>query len=434
VILIVSQDSEVCTAVKTALEATGNRVLALSSPSEALEKVGENEPELILSELDFADMTGLAFRQEYFNRFPDRRTLICFLADHSGLDKAVASIEDVADDFVVKPIDPTTLASRVRMLLKRNTQGIRARFRGDIKQMPLMEVLGFCERHKLTGRVKFETPKGAVDVSFNAGEIELDDPDKLDNLADISTGTFIIESLPVGFNEIEQARHMTSMPPRVPQPPQPPQVPQVDVPIGRLSAVRVGGREFKLQTEYEPPPSCKVISIVILDGNVVRQQSADPPAGANVDQLWAFLDDQHLRIEQMVREKIGGFFHEQSTRQMKAIEPAPASKPSPQPGPAAAPDKTTLVIQEPARGRRRSSPRNRMLEDSDPPLQAAAVSSGPPPADDKDSLFDMGLRKWREKDLASALVLLEAAHNVDPTDHALVACVRAVRRKLKRGA
>ncbi|MBI5538280.1 MAG: DUF4388 domain-containing protein [Deltaproteobacteria bacterium] len=456
-ILIVSNKDDVQQLAKAALEGIGLRVVGHASADEALQVAEDDEPELVLADLGYYGPGSSDLRTAYVNRFPERQTLFAIIAEPTDMAAVAAALETGVDDFLTAPLDAAVLTTRVRLLLQRNRMGIRARFRGDLAQLPLVQVIQFCERNALTGNVKFDTPKGRVQVRFAAGQIAIDGGDPTDKLAELmalDSGTFVIESSPMAFQEIENAR-MLSMPPH----------PRIEVPIGRLSGVRVGTRQFRIQTEYDPQPPGRIVSIVILGERVVKKQESTTPASISMDQLWVLVDEQHFSIEQSVRDTIDGFFKnrpepwpevstgqlQQAPRVQEPVRETAIRLPArPQPGSShpemievRVPRKIDLEPEStralPAPPPVPTTPRAKGDSERSWPVRedslATTISSNPPDSgpslgDDKEELFDMGLRKWRLRDFDGALVLLEAARALDPSDRAVQACVRAVRRKL----
>jgi DNA-binding response OmpR family regulator len=560
-ILLVDDDPAALRSVRRILESAGMRVEAFSDPEQALDHSAGEEPELILYNLHLPAMSGVDFRAAYLGRFPMRRTPLAFLSDLSGSTDMANALEAGADDYFVKPLEPELFVARVRVLLRRRREGLSARFRGDLSRFSLVQVLQYCEKHKISGPVRFETAKGTVSVMFDAGEMLVDqDDDLLAEVMSLEEGSFIIESLPAGFGEIadaykaslpppqrgpaddleppssssgpapaeaaeaddedhtdhtdhtdhaeqaEQAEHADAgddadeaaaadalaaaargsaeptapalpplpvlpgpvpssartpaaplpplpmqpgpppgsartpaapLPPlpvqpgpppgsaRTPAAPLPPLPAQpapapapiraperpallepepmpasaelrggalrraplvipymppprtllsagpLQAPMGRLSGVEHGDRMFQLQTEYEAPPVDEIVTIVIVNGRVVKKHSTPRPVGADGDALRSLLEEQHTEVEHLVRSKL-----------LAAAQDA----------------------QEEAMGY------------------------------DAQTLFDRGLQKWREGDLVGALRLLERAQRLNPDDRALGACVESVRRRAAKAS
>ena len=453
-ILVVDDDAAVLKATKRLLEADGHRTESHASAAEALAALTDEEPALIISDILMPEMDGFEFRAAYLERFPERQTPFVFLSGLTDAPHIVRGLDYGADEYFTKPIEPEVFKAKVRALLRRSQRGVGARFSGDMKHLSLVQVLQFCEQRSLTGRAEFSTPQGPISVKFKSGEMELGDDDESANqlaeLMDLEKGQFVIESRPVGFEEIEEARRFRVLP----------KAPPPAIPMGRLSGVRVGSRTFQLQTEYEPPPVDQVVTVVILDGQVLQKRATKPTAGLDGADLRAMMAEQHGEVEQELQAKLEAFLHEPSESPPPSSEEddsaskqsaAPVAEPSESSPPSTEEDDSVSKqsevpaaeseVPEAALGKpaipppppfpAREPPGAQLVADqlgSQIPMLSELSSS---PAVEKERLFDLGLRKWRENDLQGALVALELAHAASPGDRELKATLNLVRRKLK---
>jgi len=394
VILVVTHDPVVLRAATEALASIESSVSACADPLEALEYVAAHEPELIVTDATLPTLSGTVFREQYTQRFPERHTLFTFLVQPEQMQQLAQEIDVWGDDFVVKPLDAATLRARVRLTIRRSRVGFRARFRGDIKALPIMRVIQFCEKGALTGRVRFETNEGRVQIGFRAGEMVDDDgeaTEKLTELLRLEEGTFVIESNPVLFEEIEDARTTSLPPPK----------PARQIPIARTSALRFGKRELSLRTEYEPAPINKVVSVVSLDAQVIRRHDSEVPRESTGQEAWQIVNERHEKMEEEVRGTVDQFFGTEALigteGNVRLLPPDELARPKTATSPA-------------AKGRK---------------------GFGARALEDKDALFDQAIRKWREDDLEGALSLMEGAEALDPDDRSLQVCLRVLRRRLQ---
>jgi len=123
-ILIVDDEEDILDLVDLSLTADGFDVITARSGPEALEKVREEMPDLILLDISMPDMDGY----EVMRRLKgDRRTssipIIMLTAASDKRDK-VRSFSAGADDYVVKPFDADELTARIEAVLSR-TRTIR---------------------------------------------------------------------------------------------------------------------------------------------------------------------------------------------------------------------------------------------------------------------------------------------------------------------
>jgi DNA-binding response OmpR family regulator len=396
-ILVISQDDQERSCLLRAVQDAGSRALGCEGLAGALEVARAEEPEVVVCATAAGDNSAAKLAEAYREALPEHRSLVLLVADAEQLPQALA---EQADDFLLRPIAPQAAAARIRILRRRSRTGIRARFRGDIRAMPLVEVLRFCERSALTGQVRFDTTAGMVVVRFRAGQIETETGDPSDQLAELmslDSGTFIIESEPTEFREIETARR-TSLPPRR----------AAALPIGRQSAVRVGTRQFHIHTDYQPPPASCLVTVAAVGDQVVKRQETPVSVGP-MQELWARLDMQHFAMEQAVRGTIDRFFRAEDDM-----------------FPGAGAGQVTRP-----HGLEGGVERQTATQHPESAFAGPADSEAHREAD-RGELLDLALRKWRGRDLDAALVLLEAAGALEPGDRAVQACLRAVRRSLRR--
>jgi len=78
-----------------------------------------NLPDLIISDLNTPNMTGLELIQQlkvsdFFRTLP-----IMILSGEESSDKRIKCLDAGADDFVVKPFNPAELEARIKMVLRR---------------------------------------------------------------------------------------------------------------------------------------------------------------------------------------------------------------------------------------------------------------------------------------------------------------------------
>jgi len=309
VILIVDDEPVFRTLVTEALRREGHELIVCSAAAEALERLEEYDPDLIISDIVMPGMDGFAFKEEYSKRFPERTTPFVFLSSQSAPEQIVKGLDSDVDDYLTKPIVPEVLRAKVRSLLSRSARHTPKTFTGDLALFPFIKIIRFCEQHGLTGEIDFETADWKITVPFKAGEISIDDLDDgdlaLERLYDLENGRFTIRTGPVDFSSLENVEVGTDSC-TTPSPPSP------GLPMGRLSGIKAGKRLFQIQTELTTHPELRVITVVILDGNTVLKRATTPPENADRNQLETLIEDQHRGIETEVRTKIESLGQEKS--------------------------------------------------------------------------------------------------------------------------
>jgi DNA-binding response OmpR family regulator len=123
VILVVDDDRSVVRLMKLYLTNSGYYVEVAQRTREALTKLADSKPDLIILDLAVSGTDGfeLCERIRQSSDVP-----IIILSARSGDADRIASLELGADDFVAKPFNPRELVARVRAVLRRTLAPARS--------------------------------------------------------------------------------------------------------------------------------------------------------------------------------------------------------------------------------------------------------------------------------------------------------------------
>jgi two-component system KDP operon response regulator KdpE len=115
-ILVVDDESRMIRFVRLNLELEGFQVAEASNGLEALEKVRDDLPDLVVLDVMMPEMDGF----ETLERLREISTVPVIMLTVKG-DEAdrIRGLELGADDYVTKPFSPRELASRIRAVLRR---------------------------------------------------------------------------------------------------------------------------------------------------------------------------------------------------------------------------------------------------------------------------------------------------------------------------
>jgi len=119
-ILIIDSDKEVRTTVGKALEAEGYKVFTSGNSKDAILLAKKEVPHLVITELVMPQMDGIEVCLELKQISQLSKTLIVFLTPRSEDYSQVAAFNAGADDYILKPVKPRVLVSRLKALLKRH--------------------------------------------------------------------------------------------------------------------------------------------------------------------------------------------------------------------------------------------------------------------------------------------------------------------------
>lgn len=118
-ILIVDDEKDVLNFLSYNLKKEGFSVYTSNNGRKAIQVAKEIKPHLILLDVMMPDMDGMETCEE-IRKIPELTyTVIAFLTARGEDYSQVAGFEAGADDYIVKPVKPKVLVSRIKALLKR---------------------------------------------------------------------------------------------------------------------------------------------------------------------------------------------------------------------------------------------------------------------------------------------------------------------------
>ncbi len=118
-ILVVDDEHPIANILKFNLEKEGYEVVVANDGNEAIEKVEEKEPDLILLDIMLPEKDGIEVCRIIRKKF--MMPIIMLTAKDSEIDK-VLGLEMGADDYVTKPFSTRELLARVKANLRRHQQ------------------------------------------------------------------------------------------------------------------------------------------------------------------------------------------------------------------------------------------------------------------------------------------------------------------------
>ncbi|MCE5180443.1 MAG: diguanylate cyclase [Betaproteobacteria bacterium] len=113
-ILVVDDDKAVSLYLKKILTDGGHTVTTASNGREAMGKVLESNPQIIISDWVMPEIDGLALCKFVRSTAEGRKIYFLILTSLENEDSLVEAFEAGADDYVVKPLNPKVLVARLR--------------------------------------------------------------------------------------------------------------------------------------------------------------------------------------------------------------------------------------------------------------------------------------------------------------------------------
>jgi two-component system, OmpR family, phosphate regulon response regulator PhoB len=118
-VLIVEDDAAFMTMLRYNLERHGFRIEEAVDGKEALDRVAELSPNLVLLDWGLPLMSGLEVCRQIRRRPAIRTVPVIMLTARTDNQDAVRGLDAGADDYIVKPFDVAMLIARMRSLLRR---------------------------------------------------------------------------------------------------------------------------------------------------------------------------------------------------------------------------------------------------------------------------------------------------------------------------
>ena len=116
-IVVVDDDPTVADVVGRYLIRDGHTVECVHDGAEALRRIAEDRPDLVVLDLMLPGIDGLEVCRRLRERWPIPVVMLTALGDETD---RLAGFEIGADDYVTKPFSPRELAMRVRSVLRRS--------------------------------------------------------------------------------------------------------------------------------------------------------------------------------------------------------------------------------------------------------------------------------------------------------------------------
>ncbi len=115
-ILVVDDERQILRMLRTALQSSGYEVATAGNGLEALERMKEQPPDLVITDLAMPEMNGVELTHA-IRRAGDTPVIVLSVRDGEAM--KVRALDEGADDYVTKPFNMPELLARVRAHLRR---------------------------------------------------------------------------------------------------------------------------------------------------------------------------------------------------------------------------------------------------------------------------------------------------------------------------
>ena len=122
-VLIVDDESAIREMIRFALRKSGMKVKGAASAQDALVKINDKLPDIILLDWMMPNMSGLKLIRRLRKESLTRNIPIIMLTAKVTEDDKVTGLNAGADDYIVKPFSPRELIARIYAVLRRSDPG-----------------------------------------------------------------------------------------------------------------------------------------------------------------------------------------------------------------------------------------------------------------------------------------------------------------------
>jgi DNA-binding NtrC family response regulator len=197
-VMIVEDDAGLRDTLAQYLARLGYEVTTACDGGDAVERLDDAPPDLILTDISMPDMDGLALLEQVKARYPE--TVVIMMTAFSSIDSAVEAMRRGAEDYLSKPLQLSDLQVRIERALERRAMRskldrletqVRERYRFDqiIGRSPAMQrVFQIIERVAPTNTTVLISGRTGTGKELVARAIHFNSPRASKPFVDINCG------------------------------------------------------------------------------------------------------------------------------------------------------------------------------------------------------------------------------------------------------
>jgi diguanylate cyclase (GGDEF)-like protein len=121
-VLVVEDELSARRGYSLLLAAEGYEVVCVENAEEGLERLGREDFDLVLSDVNLPGMDGYGFTKQLRDRDATRDLPVILVSAIGGTPRKVTGLDAGADDFLEKPVHPEELLARIRAHLRRSVR------------------------------------------------------------------------------------------------------------------------------------------------------------------------------------------------------------------------------------------------------------------------------------------------------------------------
>ncbi|MBV70095.1 MAG: hypothetical protein CMH52_02010 [Myxococcales bacterium] len=160
-LLLVDSDTQHSRVMEVSLRKSGYQVIMARDGADALSKIDNANPDLIISDTRMPNLSGIELCQRLKSNQHASIPFIFLTADNS-IETKVKGLEAGADDYLIRPIYTRELAARVALILERRTQeqlkspSEQQHYFGDLEKMGVVDLLQAMEMGRKSGTLQIK--------------------------------------------------------------------------------------------------------------------------------------------------------------------------------------------------------------------------------------------------------------------------------------
>jgi DNA-binding response OmpR family regulator len=171
-ILIVDDENHLRLSLSLVLQKEDYRVETAANAEDALELLQVHEYDLMFLDLNMPGMSGIDLLVEVRKQFPHMSVLI--LTAHAALESAIQAVRLGARDYLIKPVEPVLILTRVAEILAEREQPARKKeLVGRIQEL-LAELQKMDGEHTTPTSTLASLPPADPDRFMKKGSFDLD--------------------------------------------------------------------------------------------------------------------------------------------------------------------------------------------------------------------------------------------------------------------
>ena len=316
-IVLIDDDDDVRTLLEHVLGVPEFEVFAFRDGRDALMRLHEVEPDLIIADIMMPEMDGRTFFQVVKRSQALRHVPFLFLSAIQSPDVMVATMEEGADDYVTKPFSPACLLAKVRAILRLAERSAAVaedrradQLSGELGARGPFPLFKFCESVHLTGRLTVQAKGIECFADFVGGELigagcqpPAAHQDAMDLLLSLKEGSYRIVQRRLDPTELR--RLDSSLAEGELEDEGTTAEGLVHLPGGRLTQIDLRGESVTVQTEAENRPDLAITTLIARGGRVIRKIENVWPHPLQRRQEQAVAEDQLRRQHERVVATLG---------------------------------------------------------------------------------------------------------------------------------